>query len=240
MLNPENAGLIWFGKGRLDDASYLKIWRTAPTTYLTDHELDEYWNVDHYETVLGKDSSGELFQRAAQLVLANQFYPPEVMVTSSDFRLDNRAVQAGDRVLQRIRLFEIVGKPLLEILTMNKITDVVREARRSGITYTTTTAHNEIGEWEAAVEWRENGEVILVIDVDSRARPGIAPLAHWFIRRMQLRAHCLGIANFVTLLNGGPRRVRRARFSAELLPIGLLLAALLFGIAAALVFLRKK
>jgi uncharacterized protein (UPF0548 family) len=240
MVYPESAGPIWFGQGRADDGRYLDRWRNAPLTYSADQELDHHWNVDHYEIVLGKDQTGDLFQRAARLTMTNQFYPTEVMLTTSDYSRMNRAVQAGDRVLQRIRLFEIAGRSILEMLTMNEITDVVYEERRAGFTYTTTAAHSEIGEWTPMVEWRENGEVVLVISVVSRAQPGASALSRRFARRMQLRAHRLSITHFLTLLNGGPRSLRRPHFSAELLPAGLLATAFLLVVAAALGFNRRS
>jgi hypothetical protein len=238
MIYPESAGPIWFGKGRADDGRYLDRWRSAPLTYIPDQELDHHWNLDHYETVLGYDQSGELYRRAARLTMTNQFYPPEVMLITSDYARGNRPVQTGDRVLQRIRLFEIAGRSVLEVLTLNEITEVINEERRAGFTYATTAAHSEIGAWTPLVEWRENGEVVLVIDVISRAQPGAAALSQRFTRRMQLRAHRLSIKNFLHLLNGGPRREQHTRFSAELLPAGLLVTAFLFVIVAALGYSR--
>jgi uncharacterized protein (UPF0548 family) len=240
MFHPEKAGSVWFGRGRLDDPQYLDLWRGVPLTYSAGQDLDDNWNVDHYEVILGSDKTGALFQRAAQLTLNNQFYPAEVMVTSSDYGRENRQVQPGDRVLQRIRLFEIARKPVLEALTLNEITEVIREERRAGFTYTTTAAHSEIGEWSPVVEWRDNGDVVLVIGVASRARPGASLLSRSFTRRMQLRAHRLSIANFTRLLGAGPRAVQNTRFSAELLPAGLLATAFLFVVAAAFAITRKS
>lgn len=239
MIYPESAGPIWFGQGRANDGRYLDRWRQAPLTYSPAQELDHHWNVDHYEIVLGHDQSGDLFRRAARLTLTNQFYPPEVMLTTSDYSRGNRQVQAGDRVLQRIRTLQIGGKAILEVLTMNEITEVIREDRRAGFTYTTTAAHSEIGMWAPTVEWRENGEVVLLIDVISRAQPGASAFSRRITRRMQLRAHRLSIANFQTLLNGGPRSAQRARFSAELLPASLLITAFLLILAAALGYSRR-
>ena len=240
MIYPEKASSVWFGRGRENTLRYLELWRNAPLTYSPGQALDSNWNVDHYEVILGNDNSGDLFQRAAQLTLNIQFYPAQVMTTCSDYGREGRQVQPGDRVLQCIRLFEVARKPVMELLTMNEITEVIREERRVGFTYTTTTAHSEIGEWSPVVEWRDNGDVVLVINVTSRARPGTPLFSRRFTRRMQLRAHRLSIANFVRLIGAGPRALQNTRFSAELLPVSLLAAAFMVVIATALAVTRKS
>lgn len=199
---PRQAVAVWFGS-KQDDARYLDLWRAAPLTYNPDQPIDSEWHVDRYEIILGKDSSGEIFQRAAQLTLSNRFYPPQVMVNTSDFQREDRLVRCGDRVLQRIRLLLAWDRPVLEVLTMNEITEVVNEPRRKGFTYTTTSVHSELGDWSPTVEWRENNEVALVITVVSRAKPGASRLSRRITRWMQLRAHRLSILNFKDLLRGG-------------------------------------
>ena len=232
MAYPEKAVAKWFGKGRQNDVLYLRAWRDAPLTYSPEQEIDPAWNVDRYETILGHDSSGALFERAANLTLRNQFYPKEVMVNVSEFGLENRTVQAGDRVLQRIRLLQYKDKPILEALTVNEITDVIQEPRRAGFTYVTTAAHSELGEWSPVVEWRENGEVALVISVVSRTRPGSSYLSRRLARRLQLRAHKLSIQNFLARLNGVPFRPEPGPAPRlQFLPVALLLlSALIFVI----------
>jgi uncharacterized protein (UPF0548 family) len=202
MQAPLGALRIWFGREPSEDAAYLTAWRDAAITYAPATALDSSWNVDRYEVILGHDTTGALFRRAAQLVLRNQFYPQEVMTTVSDFSLEDRPVRVGDRIVQRIRIFQYNTKPILEVLTMNEITQVIDEPRQAGFTYTTTQAHSEIGEWSPRVEWRENGEVALIIEVVSRSMPGTSPLAQRLTRRLQLRAHAMSIENFRALLAG--------------------------------------
>lgn len=227
MIFPESVLARWFGAGLEQDAQVLKAWHEAPLTYDPDLEIDHNWNVDRYEVILGHDTTSALFDRAARLALHNQFYPHEVMVSVSDYGLENRAVQVGDRVLQRILVAQLGGLPILELLTMNQITQVINEPRRAGFTYTTTAAHAEIGEWSPMVEWRENGEVALVICVVSRSRPGAPAWSRSVSRRLQLRAHRISIENFKARLNGttyvpAPQPSNRAM---KLLPVGLLLLA---------------
>ena len=220
---------VWFGRGRRRDAQFLQKWRSAPLTYSPEQDLDENWFVDRYETILGVDPTGVLFQRAANLTLNNQFYPPAVMTSVSDFNLVGRPVQTGDRIVQRIPVIRYRGLPILEVLTMNEITQVVDEPRQAGFTYTTTSAHSEIGEWSPTVAWRENGEVALVINVISRTRPGASRFARRLTRRMQLRAHKLSIQTFLAHLTGVPIDIPTSSFpstAASLLPIALLAAAL--------------
>lgn len=210
MTYPRGALPVFFGRGQHKDAQFLLDWKEAPLTCPPNPEMDEHWNMDRYEIILGQDARGDLFRRAARLVLRNVFYPPEVMTAVSDFQEEGRDVREGDRVVQRIRIFQYNTMPLLEALTMNEITSVIDEPRRAGFTYTTTAAHSEIGEWSPLVEWRENGEVALVITVISRMRPGASKVLRRFARGIQLRAHRLSIENFKARLEG-----RRFHYSPE-------------------------
>ena len=189
MNYPDRALSVWFGRHRQNDLLYLHTWREAPLTYSPRQEITAGWNLDHYEVILGVDYTGDLFRRAAELVLQNQFYPPDVLVVTADHQLENRPIQPGDRVLQRIRVFWLRHWPLLELLTLNEVTEVIQEPRRVGFTYTTTAAHSEVGEWSPVVEWRENGEVVLVIDVISISRSGTSDFGRRLTRKLQLRAH---------------------------------------------------
>jgi uncharacterized protein (UPF0548 family) len=231
---PDRAVSIWFGHGRQFDAHLLSTLKEAPLTYSAEQELDHNWNVDHYEIILGYDTTGDLFRRAVRQTMNNQFYPPEVMVTTSDFGLENRPVRTGDRVLQRIRIFMLGKLPLLEVLTVNEITQVIQEERRAGFTYTTTSAHSEIGEWSPIVEWRENGEVVLVISVVSRSRPGASEYTKRFTRRMQLRAHKLSIESYLAKLKGNAPQRQKQAYPADLLPVGMIALAFLLLVSAVL------
>lgn len=227
MPYPESAKPVWFGRERWMDGEYLQEWRLSPITFSRNIDLDQFWNADRYEIFLGNDSSGNLFQRASRLVMTNQFYPPEVMLATSDFSLQKRQIHLGDRILQRIIVLRMFQRPVLELLTMNVITEVIEEPRRIGFTYSTTLTHSEVGEWSPTIEWRPNNDVVLVIHVLSRARPETSSFARRFTRKMQLRAHRLSIANFVSLLNNRPHPVHSAQFSADLLPASLLVTAFL-------------
>jgi uncharacterized protein (UPF0548 family) len=243
MAVQQGAVSVWFGRGQRQDAQFLQKWRAAPLTYSPEQDLDENWYVDRYETILGVDPTGAIFQRAARLALTNQFYPLEVMTAVSDFSQVGRSVQPGDRVVQRIRVLQYRGLPILEVLTMNEITHVIDEPRQAGFTYITTSAHSEIGEWSPTVAWRENGEVALIINVVSRARPGASRWSQRLTRRMQLRAHKLSIQNFIARLNGAPAARAaspRASTAASLLPIALLATALSMLLALILGIGKKE
>jgi len=231
---------VWFGRGCESDAQYLQAWREAPVTYNPDQVVNHHWHADHYEIVLGKDETGSLFNRAATITLMNQFYPLDVMYSTSDFGLKNRLAQVGDRILQRIRIFQIAGRPIFEVLALNEISEVIQEPRRVSFVYTTTTVHSEIGEWSASVEWRDNSEVALVIDVVSRALPGTSTPVQKFFRRMQLRADKLCIHNFKALLRLQSSSAQRKTFPTEILPVGLLAAAFLLLFSVVFSFGRKS
>lgn len=240
MLFPKYAGLAWFGHGRLSDPHYLATWRNAPLTYKRGQELDWNWNFDHYEVALGIDETGELFKRAVELILTDQLHPTAVMTASSHFKMEKRAVQVGDRVLQRIRLFEIANRPVLEALAMNEVTEVIQEERKAGFTYTTTAVHSETGEWTSTVEWRDTGEVVLVMDITSRTRPGTPRAISDYSRRIQLHGHDLSVFHLTKLLDAGPRREIQDHFSTEVLPSVVLVSIFLSMIAAGLGFYYRS
>jgi hypothetical protein len=240
MNNPSGGVLSWFGTPK-NDSLYLDLWRSAPLTYTPGQFIDENWHVDRYEVLLGVDSTGQLFKRAAGITLRNRFYPPQVMENISDFQLADRCVQVGDRVLQRIRLLMLGTRPLLETLTMNEITEVINEPRHKGFTYTTTAVHSEIGEWSPSVIWRENDEVALVIEVVSRSRPGSSDLSQRITRWMQLRAHRLSILNFRALLSGERYPAAQPAFiPQELVPVGMLAMAMMLFMLAMRAFVRRR
>jgi uncharacterized protein (UPF0548 family) len=241
MENPNQAVAVWFN-GKQDDNRYLDLWREAPITYHPDQPMDSDWHVDRYEVVLGKDPSGELFQRAGSLTMRNRFYPPQVMINTSDFQREDRPVRTGDRVVQRIRILMAWDRPLLEVLTLNQITEVIDEPRRKGFTYTTTAVHSETGEWSPCVEWRENNEVVLIITVVSNTRPGASRLSRRLIRWLQLRAHHLSIQNFKDLLRGGyslQRSLKTDFVPSKVVPSGLLAIATLLFLGAVYNFSKK-
>ena len=101
MSIPTGSVSVWFGRGRGKDARLLDEWRAAPVNYSSGHSLDRFWNTDHYDVVLGKDDSGELFKRAAALVMRNRFYPSSVIECVGDFSLANRTVQIGEIHVRR-------------------------------------------------------------------------------------------------------------------------------------------
>lgn len=230
---PSGGLAVWFGRGQQQDGQYLQAWRDAPVTYVAEEATGANWSADRYEVILGKDSTGSLFQRAAELTLHNRFYPREVMAAVSDFSQEDRTVRPGDRVLQRIPVLVYEGQPVVEILTLNAVCEVIQEPRRAGFTYVTTAAHSEVGEWSPRVEWRENNEVALVIEIVSRPRPGLPAFIQQFTRQMQLRAHKLSIQNFLAQLRGEPAAQAQpfARALPKMAPalVMVIIALLLFG-----------
>jgi uncharacterized protein (UPF0548 family) len=239
---PERALLVWFGRQPVSDIEYLAAWQDAPLTYspgTLEYEIEKGFNVDHYEVIFGRDLTGGLFHRAADLALHNRFYPPEVMAVTGDYDLEDRPVRAGDGVLQRITLFQAGGRPLLEAITLDRIISVVDEARRAGFTYVTTAAHSETGEWTPMVEWGENGEVVLLINVVSRPRPGMPAWLRSRVRGLQIRAHKLSIAHFLSQLNGEPDEIT-ARFGATPATLIPLLVAMIAGLLTGIAFLAMK
>lgn len=189
------AKLDWFDDGCCD-VKYLDVWNNAPLSYQTGQAIDDSWHVDEYELLLGQDEDGRLFRKASDLLMRYQFYPHNVLSQTSDFGLWNRWVQVGDRIVQRIHLFSLFGKPIVDVIAMNEVRHVITEPRRYGFTLVTIDNHVEQGEWTACLEWHEDGE--LSFTVKSISKPiSTEPIRnHSFMRAKQKSAHQQGLQNF--------------------------------------------
>jgi uncharacterized protein (UPF0548 family) len=192
---PNRAVFVWLGRGG-PDAKYLERWRGAPLSYTPGQPTDATWNTDTYEVFITHNSDGQHFERAADLLMRYQFYPDSIMFHTSDFGLENRWLRAGDRIVQRIHALSILSYPILDGLTMNEIYAVIDEPRRKGFTYVTTQVHSERGEWSPAVEWRDNGDLVLTIHVHSRLVFDPPAFYRSRVRKLQKRAHREGIESF--------------------------------------------
>lgn len=188
---PPKVKIVLAGTGAPDE-QYLDAWRTAPLTYQHGQAIDDTWHSDHHEYIISAEkSSVGIFERAADLLLRYEFYPPSIMIHVSDFGRERRRMRAGDRIVQRIR-----AKPIpVEGLTMNAVVTVIDEQARAGFTYVTTQVHAEMGEWSAFVEKHADG-VKLTIDVLSRTRPEFPFFMRGYARHAQKHAHQSGIEHF--------------------------------------------
>lgn len=189
------AKLNWLDDGCCD-VKYLDIWNNAPVSYQPGQPIDSSWHVDSYELSLGVDEDGRLFRKASDLLMRYQFYPQDILSHTSDFSLWNRWAQAGDRIVQRIHLFMLFGKPIVDVITMNEVSQVITEPRRYGLTYVTVGHHVEQGEWSACLEWRDDNELILTIHSISRPVPEEPSRNHSFMRTKQQAAHQRGLNHF--------------------------------------------
>ncbi|NDJ54955.1 MAG: DUF1990 family protein [Chloroflexi bacterium] len=179
--------------GRHLSRHYLEAWRDAPLTFDPDQDIDERWKTDHYEDIIASDPDGSLFRFAVDRLMRYRFYPPSVMTSVSDFSEEGRWMRPGDRLVIRVPALNAIGLPLYTVFAMNEISEVVAEERHAHIAYITTAAHVERGEWRAALDWQKDDTLALQVDVISRTR-GDVPLAHpAIVRRLQLRAHNLGM-----------------------------------------------
>ena len=174
------------------DAQLLAQWRSASLTFHTG-DAPAGLHTDHYDVAVREPANDADFARAADLLLRYQFYPPDVMLHTSDFDQARRRMQAGDRIVQRIRLF-----PGLDVLTMNEVTRVTDAPRCAGFTYTTTAKHDEIGEWSADVTLEDAGG--LRLRIHSIGKANLPFFMKPFARLIQLRAHRRGIATFKAAL----------------------------------------
>lgn len=189
------AKLDWFDDGCCD-VKYLDVWNDAPLSYEPGQPIDDSWHVDEYELSLGLDADGRLFRKASDLLMRYHFYPYDVLNHTSDFSLWDRWAQVGDRIVQRIHLFSLFGKPVVDVLAMNEVRQVITEPRRYGFTCVTVDNHIEQGEWTACLEWREDNELILTVKSISRPVPQEPIRNHGFLRARQKSAHQRGLQHF--------------------------------------------
>ncbi|GAB4578596.1 MAG: hypothetical protein Fur0022_13320 [Anaerolineales bacterium] len=187
--------LEWFPQPT-DLTKYLDQFGHPPNNFDPEQPIDNSWHVDQHEIPLGLDRDG-LFERAVNLLLRYQFYPPSVLRHTSDFARENRNLRFSDRIVQRIHAIPF----LLDVITMNRITATFAEPNRIGFTYTTTEHHLEMGEWTATILRKRDGQVALVMHALSKPGPKMPWWARPFSRAVQIRAHRLGLAHFQHLLH---------------------------------------
>jgi uncharacterized protein (UPF0548 family) len=179
-----------------DDHFYLRRWRYVPVNYARGMETDDSWRVDHYEITLGVDATAQLFECAAQQLLRYRFYPTDLIEPTSDFAQQERALQLGDRLVQRIHVLRLGALRLLDFLSVSEISEVIDEPRRKGFAYVTTRGHSEVGEWAAHVLWHDDDTVSLIVHAISKFSDTLSPLLRSPARRFQLYAHQQGLAAF--------------------------------------------
>ena len=193
------AKLNWFDDGCCD-VKYLDIWNGTALSYQPGQAIDASWHVDSYELALGLDEDGRLFRKAADRLMRYQFYPPDVLSHVSDFGLWNRWAQVGDRIVQRIHLFSLFGKPVVDVIAMNEVRQVITEPRRYGFTYVTVETHVEQGEWSACLEWASDNQLRLTVKAISRPTPEEPARNYNFMRTLQKSAHQRGLQYFKQLV----------------------------------------
>ncbi len=183
--------LIWFSKNK-DLYQLLAEWRETGTNYNPDQPIDNTWEVDGYEELLGNNSMPSLFENAVQKLFRYDIFPPTVMRVGANFLLEDRFPVVGDRIIQRIRI--IPG--IVDAITMNIISAVWHEPDRRGFTLITSDKQYKMGEWTASISRKKNGEIALMVHVISRPSNQMPVIAGNFARKLQLRAHRLALKYF--------------------------------------------
>lgn len=195
MLGLTTATLSWFDDGCCD-VRYLDEWNRIPVTFHPEQVDASRWNHDRYQVALAARCNGRFFQHARDLLLQYHFYPPIVMQHVSDFGLERRQVQPGDRIVQRFHLLRPFGKPLVDVVGMTEVNEVVVEPRRVRFSTVTTGAHITEGEWTAELRWGDGGGLTLAITAVSRPAPAEPRRNHAFIRSLQKSLHRRGVHHF--------------------------------------------
>jgi hypothetical protein len=190
----------WLNNGCCD-VKYLDLWRNAPLSYRQGQDNDSGWHIDHHKVFLLNDNNGRFFHKAADLLLRYQFYPDAILSHFGDFDLgDGRQMRVGDRIVQRIHLARLFGRPLLDIIGLTEVTQIFSEPRRRGFAYVTAAPHVEQGEWSVQVAWDNNGDLTLTLNATSRPAPQEPAISRPIMRAFQEKAHQAGITHFKELL----------------------------------------
>ena len=198
------ATLNWFNDGCCD-VIFLDLWDKSPLYFHSGLLDDNSWHYDHYEHLIGHDPSGQLFNIAADHLLNYRFYPTTIISPTSDFSLNQRRAQLGDRIIQRIHLFQLFGYPILDVIAMTEVTELLDTPRQAILGYTTVDTHVEQGQWCASVEWQNDNSVTLSISAISRPVGSEPKRNYGYMRSMQKYAHQQGIDYFMTRVKQGVR-----------------------------------
>lgn len=195
------AKVTWFGKPD-NDAKYLDLWRDVPAAEGVPDDPDEFqysgWHTDEYRRVLAvNDHNHAIFAYAADLLLRYKFYPPEMIYSTSDFGIEDRHMRPGDRIVQRIPVWHMGDVRVVDVLAMNVVLDVIDEPNRIGFVVATTQEHSERGVWKSWVQCYDNG--MLTLNIRAVARPAHRErrFMHPYMRYRQLKAHKVGIEQFM-------------------------------------------
>lgn len=194
------AVLEWFGDGCCD-VKFLDIWNDTPRTYLSSQANDSRWQTDHYEALLSANCDQEQFQKAADLLMGYRFYPPSILTALGDFNLaDERWLTVGDRIVQRIHVIRLLGKPILDLLSMAEVSQAITEPRHCGFTCVTVAPNVVQGEWSACITWRENSDLVLKVDTQFRPSPQEPAYNRALMGHLMQKAHRSGVTHFKQLL----------------------------------------
>jgi uncharacterized protein (UPF0548 family) len=190
------ATLNWFDDGCCD-VKYLDLWSDAPLSYSPGQANGPGWLVDRGEITIGRDDTGELFEKAADRLMRYRFYPPHILSPLGDFDLgEPRWAQVGDRIVQRIHLIRPFGLNILDVIGMVEVNQTIAEPRRYGFSYVTVATHVEVGQWSTEITWRDNGDVALNMTSVTRPASREPGRNHSLMRWLQKRAHRHGLINF--------------------------------------------
>jgi uncharacterized protein (UPF0548 family) len=198
-----SATLSWFDTGCCD-VKYLDEWQTVPLSFTPGQVTDSSWYSDSYQKVIMPQASAHAFQRATDLLFRYQFYPQQILSFTSDFKRERRRLRVGDRIVQRIHLFHLWGRVVLDMMSMVEVTAVIDEPRRAGFSYVTVSPHVAQGQWQFSLNWRESGDLHLSADVVLRPNPAEPAGNHSLIRFYQRRADQQGLAHFAGLVQPQP------------------------------------
>jgi uncharacterized protein (UPF0548 family) len=186
----------WFPRPT-NDARFLNLWREATLTYTRGDEAhSKGWHIDDHAHVITPNGTEALFTRAARLLWLYQIYPKAIVEPLGVFQRERRLMQVGDAIVQRIHAVRLFGFPWVDVVTMTRVASLTDEPRVKGFSYITTTAHMEIGEGRAHVEWRADNALVLVLHAVSKPGPRMPFWATGYARYLQQTVYQQGPKGF--------------------------------------------
>jgi hypothetical protein len=153
-----------------------------PFSFVED-KLPESTKYDNYSLLICDNANEDTLAVAAQELWKFRIYPSRIMRYCSDFSLENRLMQPGDLVYQRVWVIP----HLVETYCLSRVDSVIDTPTKNGFSYATTPVHDEIGKLTCSVEL-EDGRIYLKVNVVSYF-DHFGLLARLYGRILQLRAH---------------------------------------------------
>jgi len=170
--------------------SYVQLYKKNESVFHSETlSKEKHTNKDYSESLVAANATKPLFLAAADKLWQFQYFTPDTMSIYSTFQAENRAMQKGDLICERIHI--VPG--FLETMVFNTVVNIIDEPQKKGFVVDSTEIHDEIGRLSCCVEFRDNKDLFLTVDATCMFL--VAPFRK-LARYMQVQAHNKAITEF--------------------------------------------